>query len=180
MFFRSKMTSKTTQNPPKRLPRASFFRLRFRPRFWNDFGTILAPKMPPFGHPFRCQNRSKKRSKIELQKRSPQERPKTPQELPRDPPRRPRRTQNDPKTPPWDPINVIFLCFCIYSVKVIPFSRLWKGIFLCKYVHFESFSASRLRAARSFPPNDSQRNARTLLHEPFRHPRPRPQKGKES
>ena len=91
---------KTSQNRPKSLPRASLFRLRFRLRFWNDFGTILAPQMPPFGHPFRCQNRSKKRSKIELQKRSPQERPKTPQELPRDPPRRPKSAPRRPKTPP--------------------------------------------------------------------------------
>ena len=79
-----------------------------------------------------------------------------------------------PRPPPRDPQNVIFLWFCIYSVKIIPFSRFGKGIFLWKYVHLESSSASRLGAARSFPPNDSQRNARTLLQEPFRHPRPLP------
>ena len=57
---------KTTQNRPKSVPRGDFFALKFRPRFGIDFGAILAPKMPPFGHPFGDQNPSKKRSKIGL------------------------------------------------------------------------------------------------------------------
>ena len=101
---------KTTQNRPKRLPRTSFFRPRFRPRFRIDFGRILAPKMPPFGHPFRCQNRSKKLSKFNLQKRWAQERPKTPprgsQDGPGRPQERPRPSQDAPRSafwPPWAP-----------------------------------------------------------------------------
>ena len=107
LFLPPQWLPKTSQNRPKRLPREAFFRLRFRLRFWNDFGPILAPQTPPFGHPFRSQNRSKKRSKIHLQKRWPQERPKTPPRgsqdapgRPRDPPRRP---QEAPRTPQEDP-----------------------------------------------------------------------------
>ena len=55
---------KTTQNPPKSLPRHDFFALKFRPRFGIDFGAILGPKMPPLGHTFGDQNRSKKLLKI--------------------------------------------------------------------------------------------------------------------
>ena len=51
-FLPSPWACKTFQNRSKRLPKASFFHLRFRLRFWYDFGTILAPKMPPFGRPF--------------------------------------------------------------------------------------------------------------------------------
>ena len=112
---------KTTQDRPKSAPRGHFFALKFRSKFWIDFGSVLAPKMAPLGHPFRHQNRPKKRSKFELEKRSPQEGPKTPPELPRDAPGRPksspgtpqdaprapqdapRRTQEAPKTPPGRP-----------------------------------------------------------------------------
>ena len=76
---------KTTQNRPKRLPRTSFF----RPRFRIDFCRILAPKMPPFGHPFRCQNRSMD--------------PRAPQDAPKRLPRRPREAPRAPKTLPRCP-----------------------------------------------------------------------------
>ena len=94
---------KTTQNRPKRLPRTSFFRPRFRPRFRYDFGRILAPKMPPFGHPFGAQNRSKKRSEIGLPPRSLQDRPKSAQDPPKTPPGPPRRAPGLPKRPPGPP-----------------------------------------------------------------------------
>ena len=42
---------KTIQNRPKSLPRGKLFPLKFQLRFGIDFDAILAPKMPPFGHP---------------------------------------------------------------------------------------------------------------------------------
>ena len=91
---------KTTQNRPKRLSRASFFQLRFRLRFLINFGAILAPKMAPSGHPFRDPNRPQHRSKFDLEKRWPQESPKTRQELPREAPGRPK---SSPRAPPGGP-----------------------------------------------------------------------------
>ena len=81
VFF-SIFPSKMTQDRPKSLPRGNFFALKFRPRFWIVFCSILAPKMPPFWHPFRSQNRPQKRSKIELPKKSLQDRPETAQDRP--------------------------------------------------------------------------------------------------
>ena len=83
--------------------------------FWRhlgvDFGSLLPPQMPPFGHPFRAQNQSKNRSEIGLLKKSLQDRPKTAQDppktppgLPQDPPRclpdPPGHLQNAPRRPP--------------------------------------------------------------------------------
>ena len=48
-------------------------------RFGIDFGSVLAPQMPPLWHPFRDQNRSKNRSEIGLLKKSLQDRPQTAQ-----------------------------------------------------------------------------------------------------
>ena len=70
--------------------------------------------MPPFGHPFGDQNRSKNQSKIELLKKSLQDRPKTAQDPPKMPPgplRRPQdalpdtlgRPKNAPRCPPEPP-----------------------------------------------------------------------------
>ena len=103
---------KTTQNRPKRLSRASFFQLRFRLRFLINFGAILPPKMAPSGHPFRDQNRPQHRSKFDLEKRSPQESPKTRQELPREPSRCPKRRPGTPQDAPraaQGPPNSIFV-----------------------------------------------------------------------
>ena len=94
---------KTTQDRPKSAPRGHFFALKFRSKFWIDFGSVLAPKMAPLGHPFRHQNRPKKRSKFELEKRSPQEGPKTPPELPRDAPGRPKSSPGTPQERPKTP-----------------------------------------------------------------------------
>ena len=55
--------------------------------------------MRPFGHPFGDQNRSKNRPKIELLKRSLQDRPKSVQDPPKRPPRPPRRASGPPKRP---------------------------------------------------------------------------------
>ena len=70
--------------------------------------------MPPFGHPFGGQNRSKNLSEIGLLKRSFQDRPKTAQDPPKMPPgplRRPQdalpdtlgRPKNAPRCPPEPP-----------------------------------------------------------------------------
>ena len=63
-IFAFRGSPQTTQDRPQTTPRGNFFALKFRPRFVIDFGTILPPKMPPFWHPFRSQNRSRKKSKI--------------------------------------------------------------------------------------------------------------------
>ena len=97
LFLPPQWLPKTSQNRPKRLPREPFFRLRFRLRFRDDFGTILAPKMPPFWHPFGDQNRAKKWSKIGSLQMSPQDRPKTAQDLPKTPPRAPQEPPRPPK-----------------------------------------------------------------------------------
>ena len=55
--------------------------------------------MPPFGHPFQSQSRSKKRSKFDLQKRSTQRAPRGSQEAPRGSQEVPRRSQEAPKRP---------------------------------------------------------------------------------
>ena len=85
---------KIAQDRPKSLPRGNFFALKFRPRFGIDFGSMLAPKMPPFWHPFGGQNRSKNRSEIGLLKKSLQDRPKTAQDRPKMPPGPPRSSQD--------------------------------------------------------------------------------------
>ena len=102
MIFRPKSPPKTIQNRSKGLPKASFFHLRFRLRFWYDFGSILAPKRPPFGRPFGAKVAPQKRSKFDLPKRAPQYAPrappgahKTPQEAPK---RLSRGAKDAPKT----------------------------------------------------------------------------------
>ena len=94
---------KMTRHRPKPLPRGNFFALKFRPRFWIDFGSILPPQMPPFWHPFRAQNRSKNRSEIGLLKKSLQDRPKTAQDRPKMPPGPPRSPQDALPDPPGRP-----------------------------------------------------------------------------
>ena len=43
---------------PRRLQEVTFSLLNFAPLFLIDFCSVLAPQMPPFGHPFCSQNRS--------------------------------------------------------------------------------------------------------------------------
>ena len=84
------------------LKRDRFLRLFFD-RFLVVLGFVLGPQMSPFGHPFGDTNRSKNRSKIELLKRSLQDRPKSAQDPPKRPPRPPRRASGPPKRPPGPP-----------------------------------------------------------------------------
>ena len=102
MIFRSKSPPKTIQNRSKGLPKASFFHLRFRLRFWYDFGSILAPKRPPFGRPFGAKVVPPKRSKFDVPKRAPQYAPRAPPralKTPREAPKSlSRGAQDAPKT----------------------------------------------------------------------------------
>ena len=102
MIFRLKAPPKTIQNRSKGLPKASFFHLRFRLRFWYDLGSILAPKKLPFGHPFGAQVAPPKRSKFDLPKRAPQYGPRPPPralKTPREAPKSlSRGAQDAPKT----------------------------------------------------------------------------------
>ena len=103
MIFRPKSPPKTIQNRSKGLPKASFFHLRFRLRSWYDFGSILAPKRPPFGRPFGAKVAPPKRSKLDLPKRGPQYAPRPPPralKTPREAPKSlSRGAQDAPKTP---------------------------------------------------------------------------------
>ena len=87
---------KISQDGPKTAPRRSsrllfaFVKLDFDiTSFWDrfglDLGSLLPPQMPPFGHPFRVQNRSKNRSQSGLFNKSLQDRPKTAQDPPKTP-----------------------------------------------------------------------------------------------
>ena len=77
--------------------------LKFAPRFWIDFCSILAPKMPLFGYPFCFQNRFKKSSNIQVPQKSPQDHPISPQDGPRSPQEAPRGSQESPKKPKQHP-----------------------------------------------------------------------------
>ena len=101
------LTPQTAQDAAKIAPRSSQdglksdlkrdrFSMRFFDRFWVVLSSVLAPQRPAFGHPFGDQNRSKNLSKIELLKKSLQDRPKTAQD-------RPRRAQDDPGPPQGRP-----------------------------------------------------------------------------
>ena len=94
---------KSTQNRTKTTPRGDFFALRFAPPFLIDFCSVLAPKMPPFGHPFCSQNRSKKSSNIEVTQKSLQDHPISPQDGPRSPQEAPKRGPKSPKSTPRGP-----------------------------------------------------------------------------
>ena len=105
---------KTSQNRPKSPPRRNFFALKFRPRFGIDFGPILALQMPPFGHPFGDQNRSKidqkndqkfycSKCRLKIATRPPKTLPGPPQERPQTPQDHPKTTQELPKRPPRPP-----------------------------------------------------------------------------
>ena len=102
-MFDPKTPWKSTQNRTKTTPRGDFFALRFAPLFLIDFCSVLAPKMPPFGHPFCSQNRSKKSSNIELTQKSLQDHPISPQDGPRSPQEAPRGSQERPQKPKKHP-----------------------------------------------------------------------------
>ena len=102
MEFHGFCRPKTIQNRSKGLPKASSFYLRFRVRLWYDFGTILIPKMLPFGRPFGAKVAPQKRSKFDLPKRAPQYAPRPPPralKTPREAPKSlSRGAQDAPKT----------------------------------------------------------------------------------
>ena len=81
---------KTIQNRPKSLPRGKLFPLKFQLRFGIDFGAILAPKMPPFGHP--------RASKI-----VPETFAGAPKMLPRGPKTSPRGSKDTQREAFWEP-----------------------------------------------------------------------------
>jgi hypothetical protein len=95
-MFDPKTPWKSTQNRTKTTPRGYFFALKIAPLLLIDFWSVLAPKMPPFGHPFCSQNRSNKSSEIQVPQKSPQDHPISPQD-------RPKRLQEAPKRAPRSP-----------------------------------------------------------------------------
>ena len=104
-MFDPKTDWKSSQNRSKTTPRGDFFALKFAPRFWIDFCSVLPPKMPPFGDHFCSQNHSKNIIKIEVPQKSPktttiwpQDGPRLPQEAPRGPQENPRKPKKHPKT----------------------------------------------------------------------------------
>ena len=102
-MFDPKTPWKSTQNRTKTTPRGDLFAIKFAPRYLIDFCSVLAPKMPPFGHPFCSQNRPKKSSNIEVTQKSLQDHPISPQDGPRSPQEGPRGSQESPKKPKKHP-----------------------------------------------------------------------------
>ena len=88
------LTPQTAQDAAKIAPRSSQdglksdlkrdrFSMRFWDRFWVVLSSVLVSQGSAFGHPFGHHNRSKNLSKIELLKKSLQDRPPAAQGRPR-------------------------------------------------------------------------------------------------
>ena len=121
-IFDPKTPWKSSQNRTKTTPRGDFSALKFALCFLIDFCSVWAPKMPPFGHPFCLQNRSKKHQKPKCPKSRPettqfrhkttQDRPKTLQEAPKRVPRSPkstlRGTEEAPRAPQKASLTMLF------------------------------------------------------------------------
>ena len=103
MFLLSQWHPKTSPNRSKRLPRESFFRLRFRLRFGDDFGPILAPKMGPRGPLLATKIESKNDQKSIIKKSRLQNVLRWPKELPGEAPGGPRGSPGAPRGGPGRP-----------------------------------------------------------------------------
>ena len=110
------------------------FLIVFAP-FWAPFWRRLGVPRTPQDAPRPLQNRSKDGPNIELEVRSPQERPKTPQELPRDVPGRPKRSPGRSQGSPKRPKSRKSCRFLYLFVEII-FGDLQICLFSCRNLLF--------------------------------------------
>ena len=102
-FLPSQWHPKTSPNRSKRVPRESFFRLRFWLRFLIDFGPILAPKMGPRGPLLAIKIESKNDQKSIIKKSRLQNVLRWPKELPGEAPGGTRGSPGAPRGGPGAP-----------------------------------------------------------------------------